>query len=143
MPRKDSGPLGDVPSGLSAEELRDLGGHVLRLDRQELQAERRSHRRKPAKHPFTLTLRVELDGAKPPVWRQVEVPSTLRLDQVHDLAQALFGWTDSHLHRFALGDSVWDDDAELFLCPFDVEESEDVGLPASQVRLDEVLREPG
>jgi hypothetical protein len=53
------------------------------------------------------------------------------------------GWTDSHLHRFSLGDSAWDDRAERFLSPYDVEEGEDDGVPACDVRLDEVLVKSG
>ena len=51
---------------------------------------------------------------------------------------------DSHLHRFALGSSVWDRNAEVFLCPYDIEEGDvDGGVPENQVRLDELLDEPG
>ncbi len=57
------------------------------------------------------------------------------------MLQVAFGWSDSHLHRFALGSSVWDETSEKFLCPFDVEEGEDEGVPASEVRVDEVLTE--
>jgi hypothetical protein len=63
------------------------------------------------------------------------------LDQAHQVLQVAFGWSDSHLHRFALGSSVWDETSEKFLCPFDVDEGEDEGVPASEVRLDEVLSE--
>jgi hypothetical protein len=88
-------------------------------------------------------VRGDLVGAKPPVWRRLELPSTLRLDELHGVLQAVFGWTDSHLHRFSLGDSAWDDGAERFLCPYDVEEGQDDGVPACDVRLDEVLTRPG
>jgi hypothetical protein len=90
-----------------------------------------------------VTVRVDLVGAKPPVRRHLELPSTLRLDELHGVLQAVFGWTDSHLHRFSLGDSAWDDGSERFLCPSDVEEGEDDGVPACDVRLDEVLAQPG
>lgn len=100
--------------------------------------------RRPRRDAATMTLRIDLAGARPPIWRRVEVPSTLMLDQVHELIQLLFDWTDSHLHRFALGRSVWDRDAEVFLCPHDVEEGDvDGGVPEDQVRLDELLSEPG
>lgn len=99
--------------------------------------------RRPRRAPETLVLRLDVVDARPPIWRRVSVPSTLMLDQVHDLLQLLFGWTDSHLHRFALGASVWDRDAVLFLCPDDVEEGEDDGFPADEVRLDETLGDPG
>lgn len=90
---------------------------------------------------FSLALRVDPVGTKPPVWRRLDLPSTLRLDELHGVLQAVFGWSDSHLHRFWLGDSAWDDGAERFLCTSDVEEGEDDGVPAC-VRLDEVLTKP-
>ncbi len=69
--------------------------------------------------------------------------SDVGLDVFHQVLQAAFGWTDSHLHRFAIGGSPFDRNAELFLCPYDVEEGEDDGTPASEVTLDETLAEPG
>ena len=89
-----------------------------------------------------VTVRVDLVDAKPPVWRRLELPSTLRLDQLHGVLQAVFDWTDSHLHRFVLDDDAWGD-GEKYLCPYDVEEGEDDGVPEGDVRLDEVLAAPG
>jgi hypothetical protein len=60
--------------------------------------------------------------------------------------QVAFDWTDFHLHRFSLGGHPFDKHSQLFLCPYDVEEGEqedDGGLPASEVRLDETVQEPG
>lgn len=62
------------------------------------------------------------------------------------MLQSAFKWTDSHLHRFALGDSPFDRNSQVFLCPYDVEEGEpddDGGIPASGVRLDQTLQSPG
>lgn len=92
---------------------------------------------------LTYRLRVELEDSAPLVWREVEVASDLMLDDLHHVVQAVMGWSDSHLHRFALGDSVWAADAELFLCPYDAEDGEAVGVAESGVRLDEVLVEEG
>jgi hypothetical protein len=50
---------------------------------------------------------------------------------------------DSHLHRFAIGGDPFDRTSELFLCPYDAEEGEDDGTPASEVTLDETLAGPG
>lgn len=99
-------------------------------------------RRRRAKQPFGVTVRVDLVGAKPPVWRRLVLPSTVRLDQLHGVLQAVFDWTDSHLHRFSLGPDDWGD-GEKYLCPYDVEEGEDDGVPESDVRVDEVLAAPG
>ena len=132
---------------MDLDELRAATGQL--LDLAAARARRRPatapdrRRRKRSRQPFAVTVRVDLVGARPPVWRRLELPSTLRLDELHGVLQAVFGWTDSHLHRFSLGDSAWDDSAEHFLCPYDVEEGEDDGVPACDVRLDEVLAEPG
>jgi hypothetical protein len=139
LDRLDSG---DEP--LSPHELMALiaAGRGLpdpRLPRQP----RPSLRKKPRKSPAAYRVRVDLDNARPPIWRRLDLRSDLTLAQMHLAIQAAFGWWDYHLHRFALGGSVFDRDAELFLCPYDVEEGEDDGVPAATVRLDETLAEPG
>lgn len=51
--------------------------------------------------PAILQLKISLLGvSKPPVWRRVLVPATLRLDRLHNVIQAAMGWTDTHLHAF-------------------------------------------
>ncbi|MGH3447682.1 MAG: plasmid pRiA4b ORF-3 family protein, partial [Nocardioidaceae bacterium] len=90
-------------------------------------------------------LRVDLDHARPPIWRRLDVRSDLTLDVVHEVLQTAFGWTDTHLHRFALGGSPFDVRSQVFLCPYDVEEEDEDedGEAASDVRLDETLQGPG
>jgi len=48
-------------------------------------------------------VRLDLHGAKPPVWRRLELPGDLTLPRLHDVIQAGMGWSDSHLHRFRTG----------------------------------------
>lgn len=51
-----------------------------------------------------LQLKVSLVGeSKPPIWRRLLVPSTMRLNRVHDVIQAAMGWEDYHLHAFEAG----------------------------------------
>jgi Plasmid pRiA4b ORF-3-like protein len=120
-----------------AVDLPLLAGRVPhRLDRPRL-------RRPPRDESAVYRLRVDLHRARPPIWRRLDVRSDATLDVVHQVLQAAFGWTDSHLHRFALGGDPFEQHSELFLCPYDVEEGEDDGTPASEVRLDETLQEPG
>lgn len=103
-----------------------------------------THRSPRRDTPATLRVHVELADSDPPIWRRLDLRSDLHLDEVHHVLQATFAWTDSHLHCFALGESILDDEAERFLCPFDVEDGEeDDGVPAYQVRLDETLAAPG
>ena len=90
----------------------------------------------------TYRVRIDLEGTDPPLRRLLEVASDLFLDQVHDIIQVAFGWTDSHLHRFASGPDRFARRTEQYLCPFDVAEG-DIGIPEGHVRLDEVLAEPG
>jgi hypothetical protein len=45
-------------------------------------------------------LRIDLQYAKPPIWRRVLVPSDTTLSDMHTVIHALFGWTNSHLHQF-------------------------------------------
>ena len=105
---------------------------------------RRPHLRGPRRDEVAVyRVRVDLNHAKPPIWRELDVRSNISLDVLHQVLQAAFGWSDSHLHRFSLGGGPFDLSSELFLCPYDVEEGEDEGTPASEVRLDETLQEPG
>lgn len=84
-------------------------------------------------------VRLDLDGAKPPVWRRLELPGDLTLPRMHDVMQAAMGWTDSHLHRFRTGS---DPRAPYFLTNFDVSEG-DEGVLEDDVRLDQLVVDEG
>ncbi|NEA30103.1 plasmid pRiA4b ORF-3 family protein [Streptomyces sp. SID13031] len=101
-----------------------------------------SRRRARRKKVTTYRVRVDLAETKPPVWRRLELASDLFLNEVHDILQTAFGWTDSHLHEFASGKDYYDRSAEHYLCPFQADEGE-IGVPEEDVRLDEVLAKPG
>jgi hypothetical protein len=45
-------------------------------------------------------VKVSLHGARPPVWRRLEVPSDLPLSVLHEVLQTAFGWFDCHPHLF-------------------------------------------
>jgi len=80
-------------------------------------------------------VRLDLHGAKPPVWRRLELPGDLTLPRLHDVIQAAMGWTDSHLHRFRTGS---DHQSPYFATTFDLDEGED-GMPEDDVRLDQLI----
>jgi hypothetical protein len=47
-------------------------------------------------------LRIELLHVQPHVWRRVIVPETVTLAKLHQILQAVMGWTDSHLHEYVI-----------------------------------------
>jgi hypothetical protein len=101
-----------------------------------------SRRRPRRADVVTYRVRIDLKGTRPPLWRRLELSSDLLLDELHRVIQEAFGWTDSHLHQFSSGPSPHSPEAELYLCPFQVDEG-DIGIPEEQVRVDEVLADPG
>ncbi|MEB3070040.1 plasmid pRiA4b ORF-3 family protein [[Mycobacterium] vasticus] len=137
----------EVLASLSPDELRTLTQQLLAQRPQALDvhltAPKPPSRRRPRrKKPVTLRVRVELSNTKPALWRRLELPSDLMLDEVHQILQTAFGWTDSHLHQFGSGPSYHGPDTEYYLCPFMVEDGED-GVPEDEVRLDELLVDVG
>ncbi|HTW18094.1 MAG TPA: plasmid pRiA4b ORF-3 family protein [Nocardioides sp.] len=84
-------------------------------------------------------VRLDLRGAKPPVWRRLELPGDLTLPQLHDVIQTAMGWYDSHLHRFRTGT---DHRSPSFITQFDLDEGEE-GMLEDDVRLDQLLAEKG
>jgi pRiA4b ORF-3-like protein len=99
-------------------------------------------RRAPRESAAIYRVRVDLDYSEPPIWRLLDLRSDLPLDVVHQALQATFDWEDAHLHRFSLGGGPFDEEAQQFLCPFEVEDGEP-GEPESAVRIDEVLGQTG
>lgn len=81
-----------------------------------------SRRRARRDEVVTYRVRVDLTGTKPPLWRRLELASDLFLNEVHDVIQTAFGWTDSHLHEFASGKDYYHFSTEHYLCPFEVAE---------------------
>ena len=51
-----------------------------------------------------LTLKINLVGAKPKIWRRVKVPGVFTLGDLHYVIQIAMGWENYHLHVFRVGD---------------------------------------
>jgi len=45
-------------------------------------------------------IKVSLRGAKPPIWRRLELPANTGLAALHHILQVAFGWEECHLHVF-------------------------------------------
>jgi hypothetical protein len=52
-------------------------------------------------------VKVTIQKGDPPIWRRLVLPLDLNLAQLHEVIQAAFGWTDSHLHQFIVGGLVY------------------------------------
>jgi hypothetical protein len=76
------------------------------------------------------TLRIELVDSQPPIWRELEVPTSLTLLRVHDVVQIALGWADYHMWEFEIAGSFYGRPDE------DEPEIKD----ASKVRLRDVLQ---
>jgi hypothetical protein len=70
--------------------------------------------------PSVYQLKITLLGIDPQIWRRIQVPSTVSLSSLHDLLQAVMGWTNSHLqfekdgkYWGVPGDDGFDDDIEV------------------------------
>lgn len=48
-------------------------------------------------------LKISLEGAEPPIWRRVLIPSDLTLLDLHFVIQTTMGWGNEHLHDFTIG----------------------------------------
>ena len=137
-------------SGAGLDDLRQLVGDLVPLGTSPVGGPARTTHRELRRSPFQelriFRVRVELQRSRPRIWRRLTLRSDLTLDLVHRVLQTSFTWTDTHLWRFSIGGEPFSRSGQAFLCPWDVEEGEedDAGAPAaSDVRLDEVIQEPG
>lgn len=82
------------------------------------------HGSKKASEPAPIyQFKVGLKGAKPPIWRRIQVPGNSSLAQFHEIIQICMGWTNSHLHMFMIDQDTYcppsDDDSYLTTPPKD------------------------
>lgn len=77
-------------------------------------------------------LKVTLREVKPPVWRRIEVPSSIKLSELAPVLEAAMGWLGGHLHSF-----------EIAGVRYETPDDDDFGFPIAEderkVRLREVL----
>ncbi len=49
-----------------------------------------------------VSLKVTLQGLRPPIWRRILVPASIRLGALSDVIQAAMGWRGGHMHSFTI-----------------------------------------
>lgn len=96
----------------------------------------------PPDFPVTFTVRVELDGSEPLVWRRLMLRGDLTLEDLHDILQLAMGWMDCHDHQFAPGTNATPWSGPYFVTEFDREEGV-AGTAEADARLDQVLHQVG
>jgi hypothetical protein len=53
------------------------------------------------------TLRIELEGIEPLIWRRVAVRTVISLSELHCVIQAVMGWLNGHLWQFEIGEKKY------------------------------------
>jgi Plasmid pRiA4b ORF-3-like protein len=86
--------------------------------------------------PWVYELRITLQEIRPPIWRLIQVPSTLRQCCLHDALQAVIGWTDSHLHQFEKDGKHWG-------VPEHLEDDEIDIIDEGHTKVSDILTTPG
>ena len=79
------------------------------------------------------TVRIELRGSDPAIWRQVEAPTAITLKGLHGIIQAAMGWHDYHLWVLTI-------DRRRYGLPMDEDWGSEPLGNAGKVRLREVLK---
>lgn len=54
--------------------------------------------------PCLMTLRIELTGITPAIWREITIDGRSSFEKLHHVIQAAMGWHDAHLHEFCYGE---------------------------------------
>lgn len=59
-------------------------------------------------HAEVYQFKITLLDTNPPIWRRIQV-ADCTLDKLHEHIQTAMGWTNSHLHHFRIGESLYGD----------------------------------
>ena len=78
------------------------------------------------------TVRIDLKDSDPPIWRMVEVPTSITLKVLHDIVQVTMGWFDYHLWEMVIG-------GQTYGLPMDEDWGTAPRKVASRTRLRDVL----
>jgi len=105
------------PCPVELDQIEDVGIHLDLLRSRVDLLRRPALPNRPARDATSRSvhrLKIGLRGAKPPIWRRIEVASDTSLEQLNDLIQAAFGWLGGHFWVFTTAnDEFGPADAEL------------------------------
>ncbi|PTN09620.1 plasmid pRiA4b ORF-3 family protein [Mangrovibacterium marinum] len=87
----------------------------------------------------TFQFKIQIKGiTKPPVWRRITVPSHYTFLHFHQLIQAAFGWTSSHLFLFS--ENGFDSETIITEGADDMASFDQEELQAAEIKLSEVFK---
>ncbi len=96
----------------------------------------------PRTERLAYTVRIDLLGTRPPIWRRLVVASDVTMEQFHVMIQEAFDWQSYHLHCFEMRRAMDGRFTERLLTKYDIEQEGEKGLAEAEVRLDQVLTKP-
>ena len=79
------------------------------------------------------TIRIELLESAPPIWRRVDVPTSVTLKLLHEIVQIVMDWQNYHLWEFTVG-------ARRYGIPSDEDYGDTPLFDGANIRLRDVLR---
>ena len=80
-------------------------------------------RSKKSRVTKAITMKISLDGVRPPIWRRIVVKDDMKLHDLHLIIQAAMGWENYHLYNFQIGGTSFSVPSEDDL-DFGVEDSD-------------------
>jgi hypothetical protein len=96
-----------------------------------------------AKGSQAYRFRITLRDVAPPIWREIEVPTTYSMWDLHVAIQDAMGWQDCHLHVFRFARPGFDDAVEVGIPDPDLPPGADSVLPGWEHRVSEFFEAPG
>jgi hypothetical protein len=78
-------------------------------------------------------IKVTLQGAKPPIWRRLEILHDTKLEDLHKIIQTTMGWMNGHLHHFIVGHDYYNPPSE----------HDDFGINYTGIKVNRFLRSVG
>ena len=90
-------------------------------------------------------LRIKLNNAPVPIWREIEVPSNISLEFLAFVAMETMGWENEHLHQFKKKNIIYKNRACLKYEPemFDFLESQIRTVAADNYPISDIFKEKG
>jgi hypothetical protein len=84
-------------------------------------------------------IKITLQNIEPPIWRRIQVPESIPLDELHSILQIVMGWDDYHMHAFRAGKVTYGEPTPYD--PGDIEDEYNVPLGSIAHKGDTIIYE--